>query len=255
MTTLKMTSAGCPDQTLQAIITPACPAPKPPPQQTGGGMMPPSAATSCPWWCWLIGIAAIAIPISAYISSTGTCWLPSWGGALAAAGIGLAIVVFTQFCSVCCLWIIIVIGIVLGVIAWIIAAIIMAYYGIYPNAGCVALGIALIVSFAVTAYAFWMACQALTMASSSSSSSPSSGSSSSGGSNPVGSGPKKHQAIGGAAAAGAALMDSAPEAARVGLGDVVSGTASVLGIRPCSGCQQRARALNALVSVPIRKQA
>ena len=237
LTTVTMTSAGCPDQKLQTTVTPAC--------ASAGGMMLPGAATTCPWWCWLLGIAAIAIPISAYISSMGTCYLPSWGAALAAAGIGLAIVLFSRICSVCCLWIIIVIGIILGIVAWIVAAIIMAVYGIYPNAGCVALGISLIVAFAVTAYAFWYACQALSMSSSGSSPSPSGGP-----------GPKKHQNSDAASAATRdATLGSAPGVARVGLGDVISEAASALGIQPCAGCRQRARALNALGSFPMKKQA
>jgi hypothetical protein len=240
LTTLTMTSAGCPDQKLQATVTPACMPVKP-----GSGMMPPSAATACPWWCLLLGIVAIAIPISAYISSTGTCYLPPLGAAFAAFGIGLAIVIFSRICSVCCLWIIIVIGIILGIVAWIIAAIIMAVYGIYPNAGCVALGISLIVAFAVMAYAFWLACQALSMSSSGSSPSPSGGP-----------GPKKHQNSH-VTSAGTrdATPDGTPGVARVGLGDVISVAASAFGIQPCAGCRQRARALNALGSFPIRRQA
>ena len=236
-TTLTMTSAGCPDQKLQKTVTPTC--------GSASKIMPPSTATACPWWCLLLGIVAIAIPISAYISSTGTCYLPPLGAAFAAFGIGLAIVIFSLICSVCCLWIIIVIGIILGIVAWIIAAIIMAVYGIYPNAGCVALGVALIISFAVMAYAFWLACQALSMSSSGSSPSPSG--------DP---GPKKHQNSNAASAATRdATPNSAPGVARVGLGDVISGAASALGIQPCAGCRQRAQALNALGSFPVKRRA
>src|SRR5262249_28017964 len=82
-------SPSCPSPAPGSFPIPACSAPPP-----GGG------ASSCPWWCWLLGILFISIPISAYISSVATCDLPWWGAIIASAVIAGSIVIFSLVCSV-----------------------------------------------------------------------------------------------------------------------------------------------------------
>lgn len=216
---------GCNSSSAPTAVTPA-----PPP------VTPTRSPTACPWWCWVLGLLFVAIPISAFISSVAGCWLPWWGATIAAAAIAFAIVIFTRICGVCCLWIIIVIGLALAVIATIIALVIAAYYGQPPNWLCVFAAASLWIGFAVAAYAFKLACDAMA-------SPTSSGSSASSSSGLTSSDDRKTKKKG-TYHARESTPAIASTAARVGLGDVIAGTAAAMGARPCTGCDQRRQALN-----------
>jgi hypothetical protein len=218
---------GCNTASMPSTVTPTT---------TGG-------STSCPWWCWLLGIVAIAIPISAFVSSVADCRVTPLWQTISAAAIALAIYVFTRICSVCCLWVIIIIGLVLAIIAYIVAIIIEIYYGVFnPMPGCIANAAAIFIGYLTSAGAFKMACDA--MASSGSSGSSSSGLTSTDGHKSTKSHTHRRVAMEGPVATPRLVL---------GLGDAISAVAASMHVQPCSGCQKRRDALNAIAPLKFKR--
>jgi hypothetical protein len=258
---IDLTMAGAYAVTVKASgggISPSCMQPP----ATGFSIGPcGTSALSCTWWCVLLGIFFIALPISAYISTIAHCILgPVWNIALQGAIIAAAIGIFIALCGLCCVWLYILIGAVLGVIA----TIIYAYWGGFPM--CWWQGLIAFIGFLILGLGMMSDCIRRANASASSGA----GSSSSGLTSAYGRRrpqPLKRRA-GSAApmasaeaptAMAAAVIASAapalgvpatapvPPAQLAGLGDLVQQVTHAMGIHPCEPCRQRAERLNQLV--------
>jgi hypothetical protein len=226
---------------------------------TCGTSTGPSSSLSCNWWCTLIGIFLIAIPISAYIFTTAHCLLgPAWNVALQGAIIATAIGIFIALCGECCVWIYLIIGSILGVIATLIAA----YWLGVPQCWYVALPILL----GFLSLGIGMAIDCARRARASSSSSTSSNSNLSKANNPT----TSMRIEGSMLAAQAHVqenMEATPdvllpatnqvdevhetqvhdESTRLtGLGDLIQKVTQTIGVSSCDPCRERAAKLNQL---------
>jgi hypothetical protein len=109
-------------------------------------------ALSCDVRCTLGGIFAIALPISAYLSSIAHCLNAQWEIVLYTLILSAVIGIFIAQCGICCTWLFLMIGCVLGAIATAVAA----YWLGFPR--CLAQAITLAAGFMAMAFAFLISC-------------------------------------------------------------------------------------------------